>query len=137
MEGIRILKRPECGKPLKVCAYARISNDKRETSFDEQIEFYTDVILSNKDWEFAGIYADEGISGTTIEARKQFMLMIEKAKAGAIDVILVKSISRFARNVLNLLEIIHELRDKGVEIFFEKEGISTEEIGRASCRERE
>ncbi|MGM9880753.1 MAG: recombinase family protein [Bacilli bacterium] len=125
METLKIIKKPGPGKRLKVCAYARISNINRESSINEQIDYYTSLIFNNRDWEFAGIYADEGISGTTTEARKQFLLMIEKAKNGLIDVIIVKSISRFARNVMNLLVTIQELTSIGVEVFFEKEGIST------------
>ena len=125
METLKIIKKPEPGERLKVCAYARISNANRESSINEQIDYYTTLIFNNRDWEFAGIYADEGISGTTTQARKQFLLMIEKAKNGLIDVIIVKSISRFARNVMNLLVTIQELTSIGVEVFFEKEGIST------------
>lgn len=115
---------------LNVCAYARISRDKEvlETSLDEQIDFYTGVIFSNRKWNFAGIYADDGISGTSLNGREQFLTMIEKAKAGDIDIILVKSISRFARNVIDLLTIIHELRNKGVEVLFEREGISSLDV---------
>ena len=125
METLKIIKKPEPGKRLKVCAYARISNANRESSINEQIDYYTTLIFNNRNWEFAGIYADEGISGTTTQARKQFLLMIEKAKNGLIDVIIVKSISRFARNVMNLLVTVQELTTIGVEVFFEKEGIST------------
>lgn len=112
---------------LKVCAYARISNDKAESegSLIEQISFYSNLILSNQNWEFAGIFADEGISGTSKKKRDQFNSMIQKAKDGQIDVILVKSISRYARNVIDLLESIRELRQKGVEVYFEKEGLSS------------
>ena len=96
------------GQRLKVAAYARISSDKdvAETSLDEQIDFYTRTIIQNPNWDFAGIYYDDGISGTTIYKRKGFSKMINDAKVGLIDIILVKSISRFARNLIDLLEVV-------------------------------
>lgn len=115
------------GQKLKVCAYARISTnkDELETSLDEQIFHYSEIILSNPNWEFAGIFADDGISGGSINKRDQFQTMISLAKLGKIDIIIVKSISRFARNVLDLLETIQDLRVLGTEVIFEKERIST------------
>jgi DNA invertase Pin-like site-specific DNA recombinase len=115
---------------LNVCAYARISRDKEEleTSLNEQIDFYTTTILSVHRWNFAGMYADDGISGSSIKGRVQFQTMIEKARAGEIDIILVKSISRFARNVIDLLSIIQELRVNGVEVLFEREGLSSLDV---------
>ena len=115
------------GERLKVCAYARISNDKEEaeSSFDEQVSYYTSVILENPGWDFSGIYADKGISGTTISERKQFLRMIENAKSGFIDIILVKSVSRFARNLIDLLTIVRDLRKIGVEIYFEQQNMSS------------
>ena len=114
-------------RKLKVCAYCRISTDKdkQETSLLEQITYYSDLIIDNENWEFAGIFADDGISGTSTAPRKQFNLMITKALAGSIDIIITKSISRFARNVTDLLEAIHELRTKGIEVYFERENFST------------
>lgn len=115
------------GQKLKVCAYARISTnkDELETSLDEQIFHYSEIILSNPNWEFAGIFADDGISGGSINKGDQFQTMISLAKLGKIDIIIVKSISRFARNVLDLLETIQDLRVLGTEVIFEKERIST------------
>ena len=112
---------------LKVAAYARISRDKAdlENSLETQIRYYTTLIRDNPSWEFAGIYADDGISGGQIKKRNQFRLMITKAFAGQIDVILVKSISRFARNTVDLLSTIQELRSSGIEVYFEKEEISS------------
>lgn len=112
---------------LKVAAYARISRDKLdlENSLETQIRHYTTIIRENPAWEFAGIYADDGISGSSIKKRNQFQLMLTKAFEKEIDVILVKSISRFARNVIDLLSTIQELRDSGIEVYFEKENIST------------
>lgn len=110
---IKSLHKPKKNGKLRVAAYARISNDKEvlETSLTEQIRHYTSFILSNPNWEFAGIYPDDGISGTTIKQRKEFMRMIENAKLGLIDIILVKSISRFARNLIDFLQVVRELRN--------------------------
>ena len=90
-------------KKRRVAAYARVSTDSDEqaTSYDAQIQYYTDYIKANPDWEFVGMYADEGISGTSTKNRKQFLKMIEEAKAGNIDLILTKSVSRFARNTVD------------------------------------
>lgn len=124
---IHSLHKTKDNKKLKVAAYARISYDKKEleSSLENQIRHYTSLINSNPDWEFAGIYADDGISGSTVKKRNQFQLMLTKAFAGEIDIILVKSISRFARNLLDMLKVVQELRDSGVEVYFEKEGISS------------
>lgn len=115
------------GRKLNVCAYCRVSSnkDEQETSLIEQIDFYSDLILNNPQWKFVGIYADDGFSGTTIVQRKQFKQMLNKALNGQIDIIITKSISRFARNVTDLLSSIHELRVKGVEVIFERENFST------------
>lgn len=114
-------------KKLKVAAYARVStsNDMQLESFDTQVEVYTKKILDNPNWEFVGIFADEGKSGTSLRKRDQFNMMIEIAKSGGIDLILTKSISRFARNTIDCLTIIQELKAKNVEVFFERENISS------------
>ena len=119
------LSRPILKK--RVCAYVRVSTDNLEqkTSYEAQRDEYTKRISENPDWEFCGIYADEGISGTSTKHRKQFNLMIAKAKRGEIDIILTKSISRFARNTVDALNFIRELRKVKVEIFFEKENLSS------------
>lgn len=124
---IKSLHPMDINKKLKVCAYCRISSNKeeQETSLLEQITYYSDLIIDNKNWEFAGIFADDGISGTSTEIRKQFQIMLNKARAGAIDIIITKSISRFARNVTDLLETIQELRRLGVEVYFEREDFSS------------
>lgn len=111
----------------KVCAYARVSTDNEEqlTSYSSQINYYTEKIKSNPNWEFVGIYADEGISGTQAKNRTEFLRMIEDAKAGKIDIIIAKSISRFARNTLDTLKYVRELREHNVDVFFEKENIHT------------
>ena len=111
----------------RVCAYVRVSTDNLEqkTSYEAQRDEYTERITKNTEWIFEGIYADEGISGTSTKNRKQFNLMIDRARAGEIDIILTKSISRFARNTVDALNYIRELRQINVEIIFEKENISS------------
>ena len=111
----------------KVCGYARVSTDSDEqlTSYKSQIKHYTSLIKSNQNWIFVGMYADEGISGTQVKNRKQFKKMIEDAMNGKIDMIIAKSISRFARNTIDTLKYVRELRDKKVDVFFEKENIHT------------
>lgn len=112
---------------LKVAAYCRVSTDSEEqaTSYDAQVEHYTEYIRKNPEWEFAGIYADDGISGTNTKKREEFNRMIEDTMAGKIDMIITKSISRFARNTLDCLKYIRQLKEKNVPVFFEKENINT------------
>ncbi len=114
----------------RVCAYCRVSTDSEEqqTSYNSQIKYYTDKIKSNPDWEFGGIYADEGISGTQVKKRTEFMRMIEDAMNGKIDIIIAKSISRFARNTLDTLKYVRLLREHNVDVYFEKENIHTLEL---------
>ena len=114
-------------KKKRVCAYGRVSTDDEEqiTSYNSQIKYYTEKIKSNPDWEFVGIYADEGISGTQVKNRTEFQRMIDDALNGKIDIILAKSISRFARNTLDTLKYVRDLRDKKVDVYFEKENIHT------------
>ena len=111
----------------RVAAYARVSTDEDEqlTSYQNQVEYYTRYIKSRPDWEFIGLYADEGISGLNTKKRSGFRQMVEDAMNGGIDLILTKSISRFARNTVDSLVTIRELKAKGVEVFFEKENIYT------------
>ena len=111
----------------RVAAYARVSTeqDAQQNSYEAQINFYTNYIQSNSEWEFVRIYADEGISGTSYKNRDGFNEMIADAKAGKIDLILTKSISRFARNTVDSLVITRELKRSGVEVYFEKENISS------------
>lgn len=127
---IKSLHKIKSNQRLKVAAYARISSnkDELETSLDEQIDYYTRIIVANPNWEFAGIYYDDGISGTTISQRKGFQAMVENAKAGLIDIILVKSVSRFARNLIDLLTTLRELRNIGVEIYFEQQQTSSLDV---------
>ena len=124
--GNRISK--EENKPkLKVAAYCRVSTDSDEQagSYEVQVQHYTEYIGRNKDWELAGIYADDGISGTNTKKREEFNRMIDDCKAGKIDMIITKSISRFARNTLDCLKYIRELKDMNIPVIFEKESINT------------
>lgn len=117
-------------KLKKVCAYARVSTDSEEqlTSYESQIEHYSTQIKSNPNWEFAGIYADEGISGTQVKKRTEFQRMINDALNGKIDIIIAKSISRFARNTVDTLKYVRMLKEHNIAVFFEEEGINTLEM---------
>ena len=112
---------------LKVAAYARVSTeqDEQQSSYEAQVDYYGKYIRSNPAWEFVGIYADEGITGTNTKKRDGFNRMIADAKAGKIDLILTKSISRFARNTVDTLQTVRELSTLKIEVIFEKEGIRT------------
>lgn len=111
----------------RVAAYARVSTDSDEqfTSFEAQVDYYTKFIMANPDWEFVKVYADEGITGTNTKNRVQFNKMVDDALNGKIDLIVTKSVSRFARNTVDSLTTIRKLKDKGVECFFQKENIYT------------
>lgn len=110
----------------RACAYARVStdHDKQCESLENQISYYERLIGTNSEFEFVGVFADKGISGTT-DNRPEFQRMLELAKQGNIDIIITKSISRFARNTAVMLQIVRELKEIGVEIRFEKENINT------------
>lgn len=112
---------------LRVAAYARVSTEKeeQEDSFERQVEYYTALIQSKSEWQFSGIYADPGISGTRAEMRPDFLRMIEDCRKGKIQKILVKSISRFARNTVDALNYIRELKDLNISVYFENENIDT------------
>ena len=114
-------------RKLKVAAYCRVSTDSDEqaNSYDAQIKYYTELIENNPEWELAGIFADEGISGTNTKKRDEFNRMIEECKAGNIDMVLTKSISRFARNTLDCLKYIRMLKEKDIAVYFQKENINT------------
>lgn len=117
------------GQPKKkrVAGYARVSTDHDEqfTSYEAQIDYYTKYIKSRDDWEFVDVYTDEGISGTSTKHREGFNRMIEDALAGKIDLIITKSVSRFARNTVDSLTTIRQLKEHGTECYFEKENIWT------------
>jgi DNA invertase Pin-like site-specific DNA recombinase len=112
---------------VRVAAYCRVSTEQDEqlNSFENQVTYYTEYINSTKEYELAGIYADEGISGTSTKHREQFNQMIADCEAGKIDMVITKSISRFARNTQDCLNYSRKLKDLGIGIRFEKEGIYT------------
>lgn len=114
-------------KKRKVAAYARVSTDQEEqlTSYEAQVDYYTNYIKSRDDWEFVDVYTDEGISGTSTKHREGFNKMVKSALAGNIDLIITKSVSRFARNTVDSLTTIRKLKDIGCECYFEKENIWT------------
>ena len=111
----------------KVAGYARVStdSDEQKTSYEAQVRYYTNYIKSRDDWEFVNVYTDEGISGTNTKHRSGFNRMIEDALAGEIDLIVTKSVSRFARNTVDSLITVRKLKEKGIEVYFEKENIYT------------
>jgi DNA invertase Pin-like site-specific DNA recombinase len=121
------LKGLEATAKLRVCAYARVSTDNEEqlSSYQAQVEHYTSYIQNNPAWEFIGVFSDEGISGTNTKKREGFNRMIEDCMAGKIDMVITKSISRFARNTLDTLKYVRQLKEKGVAIYFEKESVNT------------
>ena len=109
----------------KVAAYARVSKDTERLlhSASAQVSYYSELIQKNPEWEYAGVYVDCGITGTLTYKRDEFKRMLTDCEAGKIDIILTKSISRFARNTVDLLETVRHLKSIGVEVRFEKEGI--------------
>ena len=111
----------------RVAAYARVStnDEEQQTSYEAQIDYYTQHIKANGDWEFVEVYTDEGISGTNTKKRDGFRRMVQDALDGKIDLILTKSVSRFARNTVDTLTTVRQLKEKGVEVYFEKENIYT------------
>lgn len=111
----------------KVAAYARVSveSERMHHSLSAQISRYSSMIQKNPEWEYAGVYADYGISGTSIKKREEFRRMLEDAETGKIDIILTKSIQRFARNTVDLLNTVRHLKNLGIEVWFEKENIHT------------
>ena len=114
-------------KQLRVAAYCRVSTEEEEqlSSYEAQCEYYTDKIMSNKEWTMAGIFADEGITGTSTKKRTEFLKMIRLCKQKKIDMILTKSIQRFARNTLDCINYTRILRDLGIGVFFEKENLDS------------
>lgn len=117
-------------RPKRVAAYCRVSTDREEQehSFETQKAMYTEMIMMKPTWQMAGIYADEGITGTVAKKRPGFMKMIEDCRKGKIDMIVTKSVSRFSRNNLDCLMYVRELKQLGIPIIFEKEGINTIQV---------
>lgn len=114
-------------RKIRTAGYARVSTDTEEqaTSYETQMAYYKNYIESREDWEFVGMYSDEGISATNTKRREGFNQMIKDALDGKIDLIITKSVSRFARNTVDSLQNVRKLKEKGVEIYFEKENIWT------------
>lgn len=112
---------------MRVAAYCRVSTDSDEqmNSYQSQVSHYTELIKQNKEWDFVDIYADSGISGTKSDNRDEFQRMISDARRGLIDIIITKSISRFARNTMDTLKYVRMLKENNVAIIFEKENINT------------
>ena len=117
-------------RQLRVAAYCRVSTDDEEqlTSYEAQKNYYTDKIMTNKEWTMAGIFADEGITGTSARKRPEFLRMIRQCKQGKIDIVLTKSISRFAQNTVDCLNYVRALKELGIAVIFEKENMNTLEI---------
>ena len=117
-------------RKLRVAAYARVSSSSEDqlNSYRVQNQYYSELISSNPDWEMVDIYADEGITGTSVEKREDFQRMMQDCRKGKIDRILVKSISRFARNTKDCLAAVRELKELGVSVQFEEQGIDTSKM---------
>ena len=111
----------------RTAGYARVSTDKDEqqNSYEAQVDYYTKYIQTREDWDFVTVYTDEGLSATSTAKRTGFNNMVADALAGKIDLIITKSVSRFARNTVDSLSTIRKLKEKGVECYFEKENIWT------------
>ena len=136
MSGVEIIKarntlspraRTNLTKRLRVAAYCRVSTDSEDqlNSYKSQVAYYTELIKGNSDWFLAGIYADEAITGTQVTKREDFQRLINDCMNGDIDMIVTKSISRFARNTLDTLKYVRMLKEKGIAVFFEEENINT------------
>ena len=124
---VRTIAPTQSRRALRVAAYCRVStdSDEQETSYEAQCRHYKAFISENPAWELVGIYADEGITGTSTKRREQFKRMIADCEAGRIDLVVTKSISRFARNTLDCLQYIRHLKALGIAVDFEKEAINT------------
>ncbi len=124
---VRIEPKPSIYTKKKVAAYARVSmeSDRLAHSLSAQISYYSEFIQKHREWEFAGIYADSFVSGTSLKNRNEFKRMLEDCENGKIDIILTKSISRFARNTVDLLRTVRRLKELNIEVRFEKENLSS------------
>ena len=120
-------RKPTPMQKKKVAAYARVSKDTEQLmhSLSAQVSYYSDLIQRTPDWEYAGVYVDAGLTGTSTEARSEFQRLIADCEAGKINIVLTKSISRFARNTVDLLSTVRRLKELGVEVRFEKEHINS------------
>jgi site-specific DNA recombinase len=127
MKTVTKIEQPKAASRKRVAAYCRVSTDKdaQLESLENQMEAFRFRAAQRGDWDLVQIYADEGLSGTSVRGRVQFQQMIEDCKTGTIDYVITKSISRFARNTVDTLQTVRELQSYGVQLFFEKEGIDT------------
>ena len=127
MRGDRPMKDEK--KKVRVAAYCRVSTEMeiQEDSYDLQMKYYTDLISQNPDMELVGVYGDRGRSGLNTEKRPGLQSLLDDCRAGKIDLILSKSVSRFARNMADFVEIVRELRKMGINMYFEKERIDTKD----------
>ena len=127
IEPVRQKVMRELRPKKRVCAYCRVSTDstKQHTSYVAQVEYYKSYIGKREDWDFAGIFADEAKSGTQVKSRDEFIQMLKECENGNIDIIVTKSVTRFARNTIDSIEAIRKLKALGVTIYFEKENINT------------
>jgi len=118
-------------KKLRVAAYCRVSTllEQQEGSYEAQVDYYTEKINSNPNWKCAGIFADDGKSATQTKKRDDFNAMIDACMSGKVDLVLTKSVSRFARNTVDALQFIRKLKEKNIPVIFEKEGVNTMESG--------
>ena len=118
-------------RQLRVAAYCRVSTAQEEqlNSYDVQVRYYTEKIRSEPKWAFVGIFADRGLSGTSTKKRDEFNKMIKQCRRGKIDMIITKSISRFARNTADVLKYVRMLKEIGVDIFFEEQNIHSTQPG--------
>lgn len=121
-------------KKRRTAAYARVSTDSEEqlTSYSAQVDYYTNYIKSRDDWEFVSVYTDEGITGTNTKHREGFKRMVADALAGKIDLIVTKSVSRFARNTVDSLTTVRQLKEKGVEIYLKRKHLDPGQQGRTT-----
>lgn len=122
-----IAKEQAVKRQLRVAAYCRVSTEEDEqlSSYEAQKTYFTDKIMSNKEWTMVDIFADEGLSGTSAKKRPEFLRMIKYCKQGKVDIVLAKSISRFARNTVDCLTYVRLLKSMGIAVIFEKENINT------------
>ena len=127
--------RTKVEKRLRVAAYCRVSTDTEDqlNSYKSQVEYYTELIKSKPEWPLAGIYADEAITGTQVKKREDFQRLINDCMNGDVDMVITKSISRFARNTLDTLKYVRMLKDKGVAVFFEEENVRHPYYGRRTA----
>lgn len=127
IEPVRQKVLQELRPKKRVCAYCRVSTDsnKQHTSYVAQVEYYKSYIEKREEWEFIGIFADEARSGTQVKKRDEFIRMMKECKNGKIDIIITKSVTRFARNTIDSIEAIRKLKSLGITVYFEKENINT------------